>query len=188
MARPPASVLPITAFVAVGSNIQPERHIAAALDRLRTRVRLLAVSTFYRTAPLPGPGSRASEPQPDFLNGVLKIETDLEPRTLKHDVLRRTEEELGRVRVADKYAPRTLDLDLLLYGGLVSDEEGLRLPPPDLRARNFIAVPLLELAPDLVLPDTGERLATLAVARDAAGMVAQPAFTASLRAALQGGS
>ena len=76
-------------------------------------------------------------------------------------MLRRIESELGRVRSADRYAPRTIDLDLLLYGDLVIDEPGLRIPDPDIRIRPFIAVPLLELEPGLVMPDTGEAIAGL---------------------------
>lgn len=148
----------IQAFVGVGSNIEPRRNIQAALVRLARRVRVTGVSTFYRTPALDRPD------QPAFLNGVWRIETDLAPRALKLDVLRGIERSLGRVRTADRYAPRTIDLDLLLYGDLTVDEPDLRIPDPDIRKRPFIVVPLLELAPDLVMPDTG--LPPARVARD----------------------
>jgi len=165
----------VDAFIAVGSNIAPERNVEAALELLMQHVRVVASSTFYRTAPLD-----RSE-QASFLNGVWRVATLMTPRALKFDVLRQIEAELGRVRMADKYAPRTIDLDLVLYGDAVVDESDLRLPDPDIRTRPFIAAPLLELAPDLRLPDTGEALAVLPCARVAPDMEPDEALTARLR-------
>ena len=146
----------VVAYIAVGSNIQPEANIPAALDKLMSCVRVTASSTFYHTAALQRPGG------PEFLNGVWQIETDLDARALKFTVLRRIEEELGRTRTADRYAPRTIDLDLLVYGSAAINEPDLRVPDPDIRSRPFLAAALLELAPELVLADSGERLAALA--------------------------
>jgi 2-amino-4-hydroxy-6-hydroxymethyldihydropteridine diphosphokinase len=165
----------VAAYVAVGSNIRPEEHIPAALDRLQRALRVTASSTFYRTAALDRPAD------PDFLNGVWRVETDLAPRSLKDNVLRCIENELGRVRSPDRYAPRTLDLDLLLHGNAVIAEPGLRLPDPDIRTRAFLAVPLLELAPALVLPDTGEPLASLPVARARTALAPDERLTKLLR-------
>ncbi|MCY3022976.1 MAG: 2-amino-4-hydroxy-6-hydroxymethyldihydropteridine diphosphokinase [Planctomycetota bacterium] len=150
----------------MGSNIRPEANIPAALEKLMRAVRVTATSTFYRTAALQrsGTGEEGRTTDPEFLNGVWKIETDLDARALKFTVLRRIEDELGRTRTADKYAPRTVDLDLLVYGDTAIDEAGLRVPDPDIRSRSFLALPLLELCPDLALADTGERLAALPVA------------------------
>jgi 2-amino-4-hydroxy-6-hydroxymethyldihydropteridine diphosphokinase len=145
-------------YVAVGANVEPEANILRALDRLQGAVRVVATSTFCRTEPERRPR------QPAFLNGVWRLDTDLEPRPLKFDLLRPIEAELGRVRSADKDAPRPIDLDLVLYGGRVVCEPDLRLPDPEIRRRPFVAVPLLELAPELVLPDSTERLADLPVA------------------------
>lgn len=150
MADPPVEV-----FLAVGSNIDPERNILEALQRIQRHARVTGVSTLYRTEPLDRPD------QPPFLNGVWRVATPTPARTFKFDGLRRIEQELGRVRTADKHAPRTIDLDIILYGHAVIDEPDLRIPDPELRRYPFIFVPLLELAPDLVLPDTGERLATI---------------------------
>ena len=167
-----------TAFIAVGSNIEPERHVPAALDRLRKCVGVTGVSTVYRTAPLGRPEQGA------FLNGVWRIETDVPARGLKLDVLRRIETELGRVRTADKYAARVIDLDVILYGNQVIDEPDLRLPDPDIRTRAFIAVPLLELAPDLVLPDTGESLVSIVAELDQSGLEPVADITGELRSRL----
>ncbi len=138
-------------FVSVGSNIDSEANVTRALRLLRDQVGILRVSPFYRTPALDRPGD------PAFVNGVVELEDALVPLDLKK-LLQRTERALGRERAADRYAPRTVDLDLLLYGDLVSSSEGLTLPHPDIRERPFVAVPLLELAPDLVLPDSGTAL------------------------------
>ena len=87
---------------------------------------------------------------------------DGDARTLKFGVLRVIENELGRVRIADRYAARTVDLDLLLFGGEVVDEDGLVLPDPDLWRRPFLAAAVLELEPELVVPGTGRPLRELA--------------------------
>jgi 2-amino-4-hydroxy-6-hydroxymethyldihydropteridine diphosphokinase len=163
-----------TAYVGVGSNLRPEVSIVAALDRLMQSVRVTDSSTFYRTPALNRPGT------PDFLNGVWRLETGLDARALKFTVLRRIEDELGRTRTADRYAPRTIDLDLLVYGASVINDADLRVPDPDIRVRAFIACPLLELAPELVLPDTRERLASLSNVRADAGMIPAHELTALL--------
>ena len=164
----------LDAFIAVGSNIDPERHILEALRRLARRLSVTGVSTFYRTAPLDRPD------QPPFLNGVWRIDAPVPARAIKFDYLRPIETELGRVRTADKFAARTIDLDLILYGDAVINEPGLKIPDPDLRTRPFIGIPALALAPDLVLPDTGERLASI-LPSVSANLQPAPDFTARLR-------
>ena len=153
------------AFIALGSNLDPERHIPAALRLLAERVRLVAVSTFYTSRALPPPqegpddlrshsdreesGPLDRPEQPDFYNGAVEIDTDLPPHELKYAVLREIEAALGRRRGADKYAAREIDLDLIWYDNLVVNEPDLILPDPEIAARPFLAVPLAELAPDL---------------------------------------
>jgi 2-amino-4-hydroxy-6-hydroxymethyldihydropteridine diphosphokinase len=165
----------VRAFVGIGSNIEPERNIERAVALLRQHVRVKAISTFYRSQPIGRPE------QASFLNGVVEVEAEREPRALKTEVLWRIEAELGRVRTADRYAARTMDLDLLIYGEMTADEPGFRLPDPDIRLRPFLAAGMCELAPDLVLPGDGrtmrEVLATLA---DAA-MEPLPEYTEKLR-------
>ena len=165
----------IEVFLGVGSNIEPEKHIAEALERVKLHARVTGVSTFYHTAPLQRPD------QPRFLNGVWRIETSTAARTLKFDVLRTIESELGRVRTPDRCAPRTIDLDVVLYGDALIDEPDLRMPDPDILIRAFLWVPLLELDPDLVLPDTGQRLASLVDPASKEGLEAAADFTERLR-------
>jgi len=175
----PESKTPVEAYLAVGSNIEPERNILEALERLRQQVSVTGISTFYRTEPLGRPQ------QPDFLNGVWRIRTSVEPRELKFEVLRPIERALGRVRTADKYAARTIDLDILLYGRAVIDEPGLVIPDPGLRGRPFLALALLELAPRLVLPDTGEALRESQCVQTATGLRPEVEFTEILRDGLK---
>ena len=170
----------VDAFVAAGSNIEPEANVAAALRRLMGSVRVVASSTFYQTPPLGRPE------QPPFLNGVWRIATLMAPLALKHDVLRGIESALGRVRSADPYAARPIDLDLVLYGDLVVGRPELHLPDPDIRSRPFVAAPLLELAPTLIMPDSGEPLAWLPSASVSPDMQPALRLTQHLRALIDG--
>ena len=164
-----------TVYLGVGSNLEPETNVPAAVERLSAVITVTGVSTFYRTAPL---GGRA---QPDYWNGVVAGRTGQSPAALKQ-ALADLEGALGRQRTGDRYASRTLDLDLLLHGDLVIDRPGLHLPDPDLRVRPFLAWPLLELAPDLRLPDTGERLADVAARLPREGLSPLVEVTRALRA------
>lgn len=168
------------AFVGVGSNVDPETNVPEGLRRLGAATRLLGVSTFYRTAPIGSPGS------PFFVNGVVRIETDLAPRVLQFEVLRGIEAAAGRVRSADRNAPRTLDLDLLVCGDAVVREADFVLPAPELFERPFVAWPLFELAPDLRLPGDGRRLGEVAGEMSREGMEPLPELTRRLRAEVLG--
>ncbi len=138
------------AFVSVGSNIEPEKNVRAALQRLGEQVTIRAVSTVYLTEPI-GPAG-----QPPYYNCVADVETDLTPLGLKQKVLRGIETALGRSRTADKYAPRTIDLDLILYDEVVMTTDELVLPDPDILQRPFLAAAMRELAAGLVLPGSGK--------------------------------
>ena len=148
--------------------------MAAAMTSRRDLV-LTGSSTFYRTSPVGG------RDQPDFCNGVWRIETALELMVLKEEVLRGVESELGRKRSADRLASRTIDLDIILFGDRVIDKPGLKVPDPDIRRRRFVAQPLLELAPGLVLPDTGERLASILERMPEEELAPLEAFTKTIR-------
>lgn len=136
----------IRAFVGIGSNIEPEENIKDALRLLAHQVRVVALSTFYRAPAEGAPG------QPDYVNGVVAIETDLPLDELKHGVLRAIEHRLGRRRTIDKFASRSIDLDILLYGSLRVQRADIQLPSEDIEKRSFVAIPLAEIAPDLTLP------------------------------------
>jgi 2-amino-4-hydroxy-6-hydroxymethyldihydropteridine diphosphokinase len=151
-------------YIGVGSNIDPAENVKEALRLLAERVRIVGISTFFESEPLGRPE------QPAFYNGVLEIDTDIPARALKFEVLRSIEAKLGRRRIADKFAARTIDLDVIIYGDLVIDEEDLTIPDPDILERAFLAVPLLELAPDLTLPGSGRLLKEICEMLDCGGM------------------
>lgn len=144
----------VSAFVGLGSNlgdgIATLRGALQALDAL-PGTRLERASRLYRTA------AWGVTDQPDFINAVAMLRTSRPPRQLLSDLLD-VERRAGRNRRADgsdRWGPRTLDLDLLLYGDAVIDEPGLHVPHPRLHERAFVLVPLAEIAPDLSIPRIG---------------------------------
>jgi 2-amino-4-hydroxy-6-hydroxymethyldihydropteridine diphosphokinase len=147
--------LPELAFISLGSNIEPEENLTFGTRRLGELGRIISISTVYQN---PAVGST---PQPDFLNAAALIETDLPAEAIRRH-LRRIEVDSGRVRTQDKYAPRTLDLDLCLLGNHVIECSELVLPDPDLLTRAHVAVPMAELAPSFLHPIDGETLQTIA--------------------------
>jgi 2-amino-4-hydroxy-6-hydroxymethyldihydropteridine diphosphokinase len=141
--------------IALGSNLGDRAaHLDFAVERLRTIVRPLMVSRYHETAP-----HGVTEAQPNYLNAACVGSTALEPRALL-EMLLRIEGERGRERPAPS-APRTLDLDLILYGDRVIAEPGLIVPHARFRARAFVLAPLAEVAPDWVDPETGETVRAL---------------------------
>ena len=151
---------PVVAFVGLGGNLgEPAATLRAALlalDGLQG-TRLLRASRLYRTP------AWGLEQQPDFINAVAMLETSLGAQALLESLFV-IERQHGRVREAElRWGPRTLDLDLLLYGEAVIDEPGLRVPHPHLHERAFALLPLLEIAADVAIPGRG--LARNAVSR-----------------------
>ncbi|GAB2181559.1 2-amino-4-hydroxy-6-hydroxymethyldihydropteridine diphosphokinase [Denitratisoma sp. agr-D3] len=138
------------AYVALGANLgDPIATVEAALEALRTlpRSRLRAASSLYRTKPV------GLKDQPDFINAVAVLDTELGPAALL-DELFAIEARFGRRRTV-RNAPRTLDLDLLLHGDLRSDHPAVTLPHPRMHERAFVLAPLAEIVPDLTIPGLG---------------------------------
>ncbi len=146
----------MTGYLGLGSNVgDPRANLQAAVAALAARgVRVLASSSVYETDPV---GEVLD--QPDFLNACLRIETDLGPEELL-DAAKDVEAQLGRERGARRHAPRPIDVDLLLLGEEPYLSERLRLPHAQVSERRFVLVPLVELDPELALPD-GRRIADL---------------------------
>jgi 2-amino-4-hydroxy-6-hydroxymethyldihydropteridine diphosphokinase len=135
------------AFLGLGSNLgDRESNIRSALEALEKRgsARVVKVSAFRETAPV------GYVDQPDFLNAVAKVETDLCPEDLLRAVLD-VEQELGRVRTI-RWGPRVIDIDILLYDELSVSIAGLTIPHPEMMRRAFVLEPLAEIEPELVLP------------------------------------
>jgi 2-amino-4-hydroxy-6-hydroxymethyldihydropteridine diphosphokinase len=144
------------AYVGVGANLgEREGTIQRALELLSERVRLVAVSSVRETEPW------GCADQPRFLNAAAAVETELTARELLGELLE-VERELGRTREGPRFGPRTIDLDLLLYGGRRIDEPGLTVPHPHLHERRFALEPLAELDPALIVPGRGPVAALLA--------------------------
>ena len=141
-----------TAYLSLGSNIEPERHLRAAIAALRVRFGDVIVSPIYR---FPAVGFDG----PDFLNAAAIVESDLDAHALV-DWLHALEAEHGRVRGPVKFNDRTLDIDLVYLGDLVLDTPQLQLPRPELR-HAFVLRPLADIAPAFVDPVRGETLASM---------------------------
>ena len=145
-----------TAYIGLGSNL------ADPLEQLRSAMRVIVSmpstrvvrhSHFYRTPPW------GKTDQPEFINAVAAIETELTARALLEELLA-IERRAGRQRVGERWGPRVLDLDILLYGQEIIDEPALHIPHPHIRNRAFVIVPLAEIAPNLEIPTLG-RIADL---------------------------
>ena len=137
------------AYIAIGSNLaSPLEQVNAAVKALGEipQSKIVAVSSFYRTPPL-GP-----QDQPDYLNAAVILETELGPEELL-DNTQRIELQQGRVRKAERWGPRTLDLDIMLFGHETINTERLTVPHYDMKNRGFMLWPLFEVAPDLIFPD-----------------------------------
>ncbi len=137
-----------TAYIGIGSSLGDRRDlIRRAIDALDAldAVAVVAQSKLYETKPV-GADPVGRPPQPDYLNGAVAVETSLSPQQLMEGLFR-IEHNLGRARKTPN-APRTIDLDLLLYGDRVIDEEALRVPHPRMHERWFVLKPLADVAPD----------------------------------------
>jgi len=140
---------PTLCYIAIGSNLaSPLEQVNAALSALAEipQSRVIAVSSLYRTPPL-GPAD-----QPDYLNAAVALETSLEAEILL-DNTQRIELQQGRVRKAERWGPRTLDLDIMLFGDSFIETPRLTVPHYDMHNRGFMLWPLFEIAPDLRFPD-----------------------------------
>jgi 2-amino-4-hydroxy-6-hydroxymethyldihydropteridine diphosphokinase len=143
-------------FLSLGSNMDKEKNLPAAVAMLRQFCHVIAVSSAYETAPV------GLVDQANFLNAAVLIETDLDAVSLKRDVLVHIERTLERRRQTDKNAPRTIDIDLTLFNDDSLQVGSRRIPDPELLQFSHIAIPIAELAPDLRHPQTGQTLAEIA--------------------------
>ncbi len=141
----------VTAYIGLGGNMgDPPKQMAAALQSLQAQadIDVTDVSSLYRSAPV------GYEDQQDFFNAVARLKTRIAPLELL-DHLLGIESVIGRVRNGPRFGPRVVDLDLLLYGSETIDLPRLNVPHPRMRERRFVLEPLIELAPDIVIPGFG---------------------------------
>ena len=144
------------AVISLGSNVDPERNLPTAFARLRHQpdLTVIAQSPCYRSAAVGGGG-------PDFLNAAALVDTRLSPSDLRA-ALKTIEASMGRVRTSDRFAPRPIDLDLILYAGFAGEVEGTTIPDPDMARYAHLAVPAADVAPDWEYPVPGSPLKTIA--------------------------
>ncbi len=144
------------AFIGIGSNLgEKERNIRRAVDEIAVMpfTKLITVSSLYDSEPV------GEVEQGNFVNAVALVETDLQARRLLWNLML-IEQRMGRVRTV-RWGPRTIDLDIVIYGKNIVEEDGLVIPHPELEKRAFVLIPLLEIEPDLVHPRTKEPIRKL---------------------------
>lgn len=150
--------------IALGSNLGDSlttlQNTLKLLDRI-SGIAVTRVSSWYKTAPV-GP------PQPDYLNGCALLEAELNPEALLAKLLE-IEQQFGRVR-RERWGPRTLDLDLILFDDLILQTANLEIPHPRMRERAFVLVPLAEIAPDWLDPVSGKSIVQLLEGLDRSGV------------------
>ena len=152
-------------FVSLGSNIDKETNLPAAVILLQEIGKLLTVSSVYETAPIEatGKGAPLQKDRPLFWNAAVLMETSLDSIGFRREVLDKIEQKLDRHRTADRNAPRTIDADLILFNQDVSKVDPKHpIPDPDLLKFAHVAVPMAELAPTLNHPESGETLGQIA--------------------------
>lgn len=155
-------------YLSLGSNIEPQKNLTEAVRLLRERCAVRAVSSAYQTPPYGDPD------QPDFLDVVVMVHTAMMPLDFKLDVLRDIEQRLGRLRPSpNKYGPLTLDMDILLWGDRVLDygDKPWHIPHKGLLENAADLIPVVELAPELIHPETGESLTHIAARLDTTGII-----------------
>jgi 2-amino-4-hydroxy-6-hydroxymethyldihydropteridine diphosphokinase len=133
-----------TIFVSIGSNLEPRKHIAMALEALRDRFGDLQLSPVYETDAIGFNGQA-------FLNLVISLESDELPNKIKK-IFKEIEADLGRIKRESSFSPRRIDLDIILYGDAVIDEPGLDLPSKEIDKYAFVLQPLADLAPEMLYP------------------------------------
>lgn len=154
------------AYIALGANLgDRQANLRAALHALAGKTRLVAVSALYETDAMTPDGSA----QPQYLNAACHIETGLDPHALLH-LLQAIERDLGRPEDHERWAPRPIDLDILLYDDLVLDSPELVLPHPRMAERAFVLVPLRDVAAVVVHPVLCRTIAELSAEKGAVGV------------------
>lgn len=152
--------MPNLAYLSLGSNLDKEKNLPLAVRMLAEYGVVRAVSTVWETAPL------GAAPQPTYFNAIVLLETSLPAAVLREKALKNIESRLGRARTSDSNAPRTIDIDIMLFNEdiltLKNRRESRHIPDPEIHERAFVAIPLAEIAPDYVHPITHQTLSEIA--------------------------
>lgn len=145
-----------TIYISLGSNINPVQNLKDAVKMLTRLTEVVAVSSVWETKPV------GLVEQANFLNAAALIKTQLTASQFKQTVIHAIEQDLQRIRQADKNAPRTIDIDLVLFNRQIFKMGHNRIPDPDIVERSFLAIPLAEIDPDYEHPETGQTLSAIA--------------------------
>ena len=156
------------AFLSLGSNIEPESNLPAAVKLLGWFGYVRAASSVWETEPV------GLADQPNFLNAAVLLETALSAQALRDEAITQIEESLGRVRTENKNEPRTIDIDIMLFNQDTLQIGQRHIPDPEILERPFVAIPLAEIAPDYVHPELGQTLQQIAASLPAAEMALRP--------------
>ncbi len=148
--------MPNAIYLSLGSNIEPAINLRVAVSQLARYGTIKAASTVWETAPL------GEQDQPNYLNAVLLLHTELSATDFQQRVIPHIEARLGRVRTTDPFAPRTIDIDILLFNRDILNLKNRRIPSPEIVERAFVAIPLAEIAPDYMHPVERRTLAEIA--------------------------
>lgn len=148
------------ALLSLGANIEPGLNLPAAVRALARFGRIIRISSVWESPPFGPPG------QPVFLNAAVWLETNLSAIELKESAIAAIETGLGRVRSADRYAPRPIDIDIIFFNSDIIQLGQRRIPDAEVLERPFVAIPLGEIAPGYTHPDTGDTLAAIAARFD----------------------
>lgn len=167
-----------TVFIGVGSNIEPESNVKRAVEMILTQHMVVKASPFYWSEAVDRNGQKSAAPP--FINGVLQLQTTLSPLQLKHNLLRPIESALGRIRTSDAFAPRPMDLDILLWGNRVEHTSDVTIPSPDIATRVFVALPLYEIAGNIAIPENGQTLQALVSQLDTKSLRVHPELSLTI--------
>lgn len=137
-------------FISLGSNINPLENLNSALHYLKEEFGKIKTSNFYRSPAILGPANK--ERQSNYLNAAILTESDLDCDFVKFNILRKIEDKLHRIRTDEKFAARTIDLDISLYGSIIKDTENIVIPDPDIMTQAHIVYPLCDLDPNFIHP------------------------------------
>ncbi len=165
-------------YIGIGSNIEPEINILKSLILLKEYLNIINISPVFVTSPI-----GVKEKQPHFYNCVVetKLKKELTPFELKFNILRNIEKQLNRIRFEDKYAPRTIDLDILLFEDVIINTKELTIPDPDILTRDFLFAGLLYLNPDIIIYPQNVSLSLMAYNYEIDKLNINYSFTEKLR-------
>jgi 2-amino-4-hydroxy-6-hydroxymethyldihydropteridine diphosphokinase len=149
-------------LIAFGANVDPRKNLHRGLSSLHSEIKIAEISTVWRTEPLPDPKQGAVyDLGGSYLNGAVLSYVKKDPFSLKK-ILKKIEADCSRVPSQNKFAPRQIDLDIVMIGGEIINSPNLTIPDPDILQRSFIALPIAQLAPELLHPVENKNLAQIA--------------------------